>query len=406
MRARVRCHIAIVRILALVLQVVILGFILWDFVVSLWGWQRPTKAIPSRRTRQFRVVVPAHNEGGVIGGVLGDAAGQDYPGDLVRIAVIADRCSDDTVEVAAPMAEVAERNDGPEGKGAAVSWYLAQYPLDSDEALVVVDADSRLPEEMLARIADEMAVGADALQAYLDVENPDASLLTTASALSYWAGNRMVQLARANLGWSCDLGGTGMAFSPTAIELLDGFGATLAEDKEATVQLALSDVRVGWLHDVRIRDPKPVGLGVAVRQRARWVAGKRSVVRSHVPQLVSASVRRGSLALFDLALRLMNPGRSFLAMSAAVLAVLAAATGWDGFLWWGTWAIVAAVAFFSPVAFLARDHVPGRYLVRYPLLALLAVLWVPIRVASRIGNGWYHTPRSGADGDGGATTGS
>lgn len=382
----------------------LLGFILWDLVVSLWGWQRPTKALPSRRTRRFRVVVPAHNEGKVIGGVLGDVARQDYPDDLVRVAVIADRCSDDTVEAAAPMAEVAERTGGPDGKGAAVSWYLEQHPLDSDEALVVVDADSRLPETMLARMSDEMAVGTEVLQAYLDVENPDASLLTTASALSYWAGNRMVQLARANLGWTCDLGGTGMAFSAGALERLDGFGATLAEDKEATAQLALSGVRVGWLHDVRIRDPKPVAMGVAIRQRARWVRGKRSVIRTYVPKLFSASLRSGSLALFDLTLRLMNPGRSFLALTAAVLAVLAGVTGWDGFLWWGTWAAVAAVAFLSPIAFLARDGVPGRYLLRYPLLALLALLWVPIRVASRVGSGWYHTPRSASDEDDGAAT--
>ena len=49
-----------------------------------------------------------------------------------------------------------------------------------------------------------------------------------------------------------------------------------------------------------------------------------------------------------------------------------------------------------PLPFLARDGVPARYLARYPLVTLIALLWVPVRVASRLGaRGWYHTPHVG-----------
>ncbi len=151
--------------------------------------------------------------------------------------MIADHCTDTTAEIARLAgANVAQRTDGPPGKGAALAWYLEQHPLTADEALVVFDADNRVPAGALGRIADEIAAGHEVVQCYLDVANPDGSLISEASALSYWAGNRMVQLARSNLGWSADLGGTGMALTGAALERVGGFGDSLTEDQELGAQ--------------------------------------------------------------------------------------------------------------------------------------------------------------------------
>ena len=289
-----------------------------------------------------------------------------------------------------------ERSDGPGGKGAALSWYLDAYPLDDDEALVVFDADNRLPPGALARIADELDAGHDIVQCYLDVENPDGSVLATASAMSYWAGNRMVQLARDNLGWASDLGGTGMAFTAEALERIGGFGTSLTEDQEIGVRAALADVRVAWLHDVRIRDEKPTDLTTTVRQRSRWMSGKREVAKLHLRPLWSAAIRRRSFSLFDQGLRLVQPGRSFVALLSGALAVAAVATR-SRFLFspW-IWITAAVGQFVQPIPFLLRDGVPPRYVLRYPFLAVLAALWIPVRVvSSRVNGAWFHTPHTG-----------
>ena len=72
------------------------------------------------------------------------------------------------------------------------------------------------------------------------MSNPDASALTTAAALSYWASNRMVQLARRNLGWSADLGGTGMCLTGEALAAVGGFGTSATEDQELVARLVLA----------------------------------------------------------------------------------------------------------------------------------------------------------------------
>ena len=336
------------------------------------------------------MLIPAHNEDAAIGGVLADLGANEYPSK--KVWVLADRCEDSTAQIALEAgAAVAERSDGPDGKGPALAWYLTQQPLAPDESLIVFDADNRVPPDVLGRIADELDAGHEVVQCYLDVANPDGSLLAEASALSYWAGNRMVQLARSNLGWSADLGGTGMAFTASALKEVGGFGTSLTEDLELGARLVIAGKRVEWLHDVKVRDEKPTSIGVTVRQRARWMAGRREAASKHF----SGLVKQSSPASLDQALRLVQPGRSFVALLSAVMTVLAVTTGSRWLLPWEVWGVATAVQVLEPIPFLARDGVEPRRLVRYPLLVILAGLWVPIRLLSGRVKGWYHTPHTG-----------
>lgn len=386
------------RALAWALQAAVLALIAYNLVTALWGWPTPSPAPRGVRRTRFRVLVPAHDEQAVITGILTDLAAQDHPAELVEVVVVADRCNDDTVALARPLARVIERTEGAPGKGPALRSVLVAEPLTDGEALVVLDADNRIPPDLLTRFADEIDAGHHALQAYLDVLDPDGSLLVTASALTYWAGNRMVQLARSNLAWSADLGGTGMCLTATAMTAIGGYGDSLTEDQELGVRLVVAGHRVTWLHDVKVRDEKPSDLGVAVLQRARWMAGKREVARTHVRSLLTAARAQRSWAPLDMVLRLLQPGRSFVALLSGLLTVLAGILDTPLLLPWPVWAATTLVQVLAPLPFLARDGVEPRYLARYPLATVIAALWIPVRIMSRGARAaaWYHTPHSGS----------
>ena len=374
-------------------QALMLCLIGYNAVTALWGWRNREPAVRGSRERFLRIVIPAHDEGRVIAGVLGDLARSSYPADRVDAWVLADRSTDDTVRIAKDAGvSIAERLDGSPGKGAALAWYLERHPLSSGEALVVFDADNRIGPDVLGRIADELDTGHQVVQCYLDVANPDGSLLAEAAALSYWAGNRMVQLARSNLGWSADLGGTGMAMTDELLDRVGGFGESLTEDQEIGARIVLAGERVEWLHDVKVEDEKPTSLGVTVQQRARWMSGKRSARRAHLGDLV----RSGRPASLDQALRLVQPGRTFLALVSGVLTALAAITGSAWLLPWPVLGVATAIQVLEPIPFLAREGIPLRRLIRYPFLIVLAALWLPIRFASRRVDQWYHTPHEGS----------
>ena len=370
-------------------QVLLAALTGYNLIVSLAGWRNPRPARPGSRSQRFRIAIPAHNEERVVGRLVKDLKNQSYQPELFTISVLADRCTDQTeARARAAGAEVLERADGPDGKGAALRWFLDAHPLGHGEALVVIDADNRVPANLLERLSDEIDGGSHVLQAYLDVSNPDASALATASALSYWASNRMVQLARHNLGWTADLGGTGMCLTGAALTDAGGFGDSLVEDQELGVRLFLSGHKVRWLHDVRVADEKPAGAAVAIRQRSRWVSGRRHVARRYFRKLIG----RGDPAAWDLALRLIQPSR----MGVAVLSGgLAAASALGAPLWaWWAWGGVTLTQLVAPIPFLARDRVPVRYLIRYPLLVLLPLMKVP--AAFMRNRDWYHTPHEGS----------
>lgn len=390
------------RVVGLIAQASLIALVLYNAVTALWGWPDRRQAPAGPRTRQLRVVVPAHDEAVVLPGLLADLGATEYPSERLEVWVLADRCRDDTAELArAAGAEVDERGEGPPGKGPALAWHLDRHPLGRGEVLVVFDADNRVPPHTLARIADEIDQGHTVVQCYLDATNPGASPLAEAAALSYWAGNRMVQLARTNLGWAADLGGTGMALTTEAIEAAGGFADSLTEDQDLGVRLLLAGHRVEWLHDVRIRDEKPTTLAVTVRQRARWMAGKRAARRRHLLALLS----RPTPARIDMAVRLVQPGRSFVALLTAGLTLVAALFSPHWMLPWQLWAAATLVQVLQPLPFLARDGVPAPRIARYPLLVLLAALWVPIRVVSTRVTGWYHTPHTGPTSGGEQETG-
>ena len=157
------------------------------------------------------------------------------------------------------------------------------------------------------------------------------------------------------------------------------------------IRLVLQGERVEWLHDIRIRDEKPTSVGVTVRQRARWMAGKREARRKHLGALIG----KATPASLDQAVRLVQPGRSFVALLSGLLTIAAVMTGSSWFLSWQVWAVATAVQVLEPIPFLAKEGVEAKRLLKYPLLVLVAALWIPVRVMSQRLTGWYHTPHEG-----------
>jgi len=377
-------------------QVLLIAPAVYSSVIALWGLRTPPRRDDTVSDRKVRTVVAAHDEAAVIGGIASDLAGQDYPGDVLTSVVVADRCSDDTADIAAAFIDVVERRSGSGGKGAAIAWYLRAHPLDENEAVIILDADNRIDQNYVSGVVAELDAGSQVVQTYLDVANPDGSVLATAGALTYWASNRMVQLARSNLGWSCDLGGTGMAFTGRALDDAGGFADDLTDDLALNVRLNLAGHRATWIHHVRVYDEKPTDARSTIAQRARWVRGKRDVQREYGATLVKQAFVLRQPALFDLVFRLYNPGRSFIALSMGGLTLVAAAFPAVGLWPWWVLGTVTGVVVLLPTVFLAVEGVPVRYIARYPFVTVLAVMWVPIRVASRLVAGWQRTQHEGA----------
>lgn len=363
--------------------------------VGLFAWHVPARPPRGERLRKVIVIVPAHNEESVIQGILADLRDQDYEQGLVDVHVIADRCTDGTAAAAGEFATVHERSEGQGTKGAAVGWLIESLTINDEDIVVIFDADARIGHDVVGSLSDGADQGFRVMQMYLGTSNPDSSYVALAGALSQWMSNRLIDLPRRNLGMSSSLLGTGMAMTGDLAPVLTNTGLGITEDQALSDNFAIEGVRVVWLHRVRVIDENPTSLEVLVRQRSRWAKG-RSVGRRESLRALTASGGIWSPSRVNRVLRLVLPGRMISAAFLAIVMVLAFI--WPGILAFSPWYIVVllGVVFVMSVAALVVEGAGWSRILKAPLVALLALTWVPERLVGRRNSDWYHTPHDGA----------
>ena len=277
---------------------------------------------PSRSASvPLAVVVPAHDEEAGIADTVRSLLAVDYPREAFEVVVVADNCSDRTAEVAgAAGARVLERRD-PErrGKGHALNFAFERLLGEGRaEAIVVVDADSVVTPNLLAACATRLAGGASALQAHYAVRNASESWRTRLMAIAFEAFHGVRSLARERLGLSSGLRGNGMAFSAALLREVPHQAFSIVEDLEYGIRLAYAGHRVHYVAEATVYGQMPATSASARSQRQRWEVGRQGIARAHAPRLLRRAWRERSPLLLDLALDLLVPPVSTLALACAV----------------------------------------------------------------------------------------
>lgn len=254
---------------------------------------------------RLAVIVPAHNERlhieRCIGSLADAARGVD-----AELIVIADNCEDETADLAGGAgARVLVRTD-PErrGKGYALDFAFSRLLPEGFDAFVVVDADSVVSDNLLAEIAAQMAVGADAVQARYTTLNADASLRTRLMNLALMAFNVLRPRGRAALGLSAGILGNGFALSAETLRAVPYGAASVVEDLEYHLLLVEAGRRVRFADRAWVKADMPTGGRGSRTQRARWEGGRLRMIRSHVPSLLRQTIA-GRRRLLEPALDLL-----------------------------------------------------------------------------------------------------
>ena len=285
-------------------------------------------AVPPRSSRgmRFDVVIPAHNEAAGIAAAVTSVRGVDWPAECFRAVVVADNCTDDTGELAAAAgAHVLVRQDAQlRGKGHALA-HAFRFSLEQGwaDAVVVIDADSRVSPNLLEAIAARMERGEQAVQLHYGVSNIDASWRTRLMAIAMAAFHRVRSRARERLGLSCGIRGNGWALSRSLMQRVPYTSFSLAEDLEFGVELGLRGIRVAYADEASCDGEMVSSEKSARSQRRRWEQGRAAIVRSRTLQLLKRAVVAPSLVCLDLALDLLVPPLSYVALNAVALAVVA-----------------------------------------------------------------------------------
>jgi 1,2-diacylglycerol 3-beta-glucosyltransferase len=362
--------------------------------------RRPAAPEPGDSVR-FDVVVPAHDEQAGVADTVRNLLTLRYPRERFRVIVVADNCTDATAERSrAAGALVLERVD-PErrGKGYALAFAFDRLADEGfADAVVVVDADSEASPNLLGAFAARFASGARALQAGYGVRNRDASWRTRLLHLAFTLFHDVRSLARERLGFSCGLRGNGMAFGRDLLKQVPHEAFSVVEDVEYGIRLGLAGCRVQYVDEARVVGEMAVSQPAAAMQRSRWETGRSTLLLRFVRTLLDSAIRERRPVSLDLALDLLVPPLSLLALVTAAgltLSCLGLAFGlgtWVAALVWGVSALALGI-------YVAR----GWILARLGWRGLLDLLHVPGFMAWKLalrlrpdpaGKGeWVRTPR-------------
>src|SRR5918996_5490547 len=285
-----------------------LGYLLLLALGAIRSASTPDAHSRSSSTR-FMIVIPAHNEAGVIGATVSRLLAIGYPAHLFSVHIIADHCSDNTAEAARHAgAVVHERNEGPRtGKGAALSW-LFQRILEKEQcdAVAIFDADTQVDPKFLRVVDWRLAQGDQVIQGQHVISNPDQGWFPALTWAMFLIDNRFQNLGRSNLGWSAKNMGDSICFRVDVLLQL-GWGEGLTEDYHLRHKLLLNDIRIAY-------EPAAIGYGEAPlpwdrarAQRARWLRGTHDTSQQYVKHLIVEGMKRHNMAMLDGAIQASFP---------------------------------------------------------------------------------------------------
>jgi cellulose synthase/poly-beta-1,6-N-acetylglucosamine synthase-like glycosyltransferase len=294
------------------------------FVATLLSAKPPRPPEASRR--RFRFIVPAHNESAGIAATVKSLLAVDYPQSSFDVLVVADNCADDTAERARSAgAVVLERHDTERrGKGYALLLAFSSLPVELD-AVVVIDADTLVSPNILSAFAARLDSGALAVQADYAVRNPNAGWRTRLIAIAFGAFHIVRSRARERLRLSCGLRGNGMCFGTALLAAVPHEAFSIVEDVEYGIRLGEAGYRVYYADEAHVYGEMVSTATAASSQRRRWEEGRKQLIRDNGWRLFRAGLSRQNRVLFDLALDLLVPPLSRIAIFALLGALLAAA---------------------------------------------------------------------------------
>lgn len=295
---------------------------------SLRRSSRPAEAASQRR---FCLLIPAHNEEVLLGGVIdGLRRDLDYPQELWTLRVVADNCSDGTASIArAHGAEVMERFDAQrKGKGYALEDAITELLQDPRqfEAFLILDADSALSPEFLKVVNAALADGAQVVQGHYEVMNAAESWRTRLMACALALAHHVKPHGRALLGLSDGLKGNGMCFTREVLERVPWSGESVTEDIEYTLRLAEAGIPIQYAPNARVRAQMPVTASQAASQRERWEGGRYALF-GRGARCLAKGLLSGNLRLADRGFELLVPPLAEMALLPCAFLVAAG-------VWW------------------------------------------------------------------------
>ena len=260
-------------------------------------------------TKEYAALICARNEEVVIGDLIDSIKNQTYPSDKVKVFVLADNCTDNTVQVAMEHgAVVYTRFSQKIGKGYALETLLKNikkdYP-DGFDGYFIFDADNVLDPHYIEEMDKCHMAGNDIITSYRNSKNYGSNWISAGYSLWFLREAMYLNFPRNQISSSAAVSGTGFFFAGNILDELGGWNFhTLTEDIEFTIDQICKGRKIAFCPTAVFYDEQPTSFRQSVRQRMRWARGYLQVIQRYGLKLVSGALK-GNFGCFDMGMNIL-----------------------------------------------------------------------------------------------------
>ena len=293
----------------------------WSGLVACFGLLQKKKA-PAGITvyNKFAVIISAHNEEKSLPALLQGINAEKYPRGYFHIFVLADHCTDRTVEVTKSFHNVTvlERNleTQKKGKGALLYWGLQKIideRLYNFDAFMFFDADNVPKSDFMEQMNTSLNSGNEIIQGNRRAAGSFKSPITSWYAIYWVLYNFLFEYSREKLGFSPLVTGTGFVVKKDIIAKEGWNTTTITEDVEFTIQQCLKGRRASFNLSAIFYDEQPSNFGVMINQLSRWCTGSYQILPKYFKSWTEVFHEKPSKRLIDiLNLLTLGPANSII----------------------------------------------------------------------------------------------
>jgi len=222
------------------------------------------------------IMIPSHNEEGVIAATVENVLELDYPN--FEVIVIDDRSDDNTGAVIKELENKYEKVTAmirPKGAFPGKSAVLNDaMSLAKGEAILVFDSDARVEKDFLTKLVPALEpADVGAVQARKVIINADYNFLTQCQNNEY-ALDAHLQVGRDAVKGAVELRGNGELLKREALKDINGWNNyTITDDLDMSTRMQIKGWDVRFCPEVKVYEEGVIKIIPLMRQRRRWVEG-------------------------------------------------------------------------------------------------------------------------------------
>ncbi|HSQ89022.1 glycosyltransferase [Romboutsia sp.] len=253
------------------------------------------------------ILVPAHNEGKVIGKTVESLLLLDYPIDKMELIVINDNSSDNSKDILKSIKNryikynftIINTDNITGGKGKSNALNIG-YQVAKGDYIAIYDADNT-PQKTALRYLIQTIIKDDRLGAVIGkfrTRNKHKNILTKFINIETLSFQWIAQAGRNQLLGLCTIPGTNFVLRRTTIDSLGGWDTkAIAEDTEISFRIYKMGQTITYVPQSVTWEQEPENLNVWIKQRTRWVKGNIYVLVKYIKSILKG---RKNKVLFDI----------------------------------------------------------------------------------------------------------